>query len=135
VATLQAVVAGAADEAVIALTPEQPVVSVIAGQPVIAAAAMQPITPAVAFELVVTALAVKPITPAVPNQLIIGRATGSPSHVTTGFPAVLGHGSSPTRVTRPTLKALPGERHPRHSAWPQSGMKVRHPNHETKYCP
>jgi hypothetical protein len=58
---------------------------------------MQPITTGTAFQLVVTALAMEPITPAVPNQLIIGRATGSRSPVTTGFPAVLGHGSSPKK--------------------------------------
>ena len=107
VATLQAVVAGAADKAIVAPTAEQPIVAPIADQPIVAAAAMQPITTGAAFQLVVTALAMEPITPAVPNQLIVGRATGSRSHVTAGSPAVLGHGSSPKKVTRPTLRTAP----------------------------
>jgi len=71
---------------------------------------MQPLTPGATFQPVVTAAAMEAIAASVPNERVVGIVAELPIRFEPGPSAVPSHRSSPKRVTRPTLEALPGAR-------------------------
>jgi hypothetical protein len=106
----QPIAAGAAEQVIVAVAAEQPVVPVVAAQLVVAPTATQPIMPGTTVQPVVTAAAMEAIAANVPNQPVVGTAAELPIRFEPGPSTVPSHRSSPKRVTRPPLEALPGTR-------------------------